>query len=273
VYQTINAAVLSKSEFTVILIPKLEKYVWKHPKLKLICWWESNSFVPLISDTNQPATPEQKEMLLYVVTDTPIEISDHFKEKIKNISSIWFKCCPVFQNTKKSGNKSCTYTPTPQLFRQDIPFGLPSNTNKNKNQPIPLWYYLYKLNVPDNLKKQIYRAQDTQNHKETKSPQQIITDQMVFKVKKLIPDCLMVSVKDKNVGQLRVECQIYAQRRIQKEIVSSKSFKKSNRRVHDILEDLKREYKSADVNHLGYWYKGSLPEDYTLPKQKDPIHK
>ena len=33
VYQTINAAVLSKSEFTVILIPKLEKYVWKHPRL------------------------------------------------------------------------------------------------------------------------------------------------------------------------------------------------------------------------------------------------
>ena len=36
---------------------------------------------------------------------------------------------------------------------------------------------------------------------------------------------------------------------------------------------MKREYRSADVNHLGYWYKGSLPEDYTLPKQKDPINK
>ena len=119
------------------------------------------------------------------------------------------------------------------------------------------------------MKRQIYRSQDIQNHKETKSPQQVITDQMVFKVKKLIPDCLMISVKDKNVGQLRVECQLYAQRRIQKEIVSSKSFEKSNRKVHDILEDLKREYRSADVNHLGYWYKGS----YTLPKQKDPINK
>src|SRR6185503_2357667 len=93
----------------------------------------------------------------------------------------------------------------------------------------------------------------------TKVPNHVITDRMVFQIKKLIPPDLMISIKDKNVGQLRVECQMHAQRRINKEISNSHSFQKIHKHVQDVLRDLKNEYKITNMKHLGYWYNGSLP--------------
>ena len=49
---------------------------------------------------------------------------------------------------------------------------------------------------------------------------------------------MMISIKDKNVGQLRVEFQMHVQRRITKEISDSRSFQKVEENVQVILQNL-----------------------------------
>ena len=250
VHKVLNAAINSKCKHTIILIPKLHRTALHHPKLKLICWWKANYFTPHISNTDIHADEDK----------------DSFKQKLNNISSNCFNCCPFYHQPKDPTNTP-TFTSTTQLYQHDLVFSKKKRTSNNQQHLTVLWYYLFKLHTPEKIKHKIYNEYETPISN-TKIPNHVITDRMVFQIKKLIPPKMMISIKDKNVGQLRVECQMHAQRRITKEISDSRSFQKVEENVQVILQNLQNECKLTNRKHLGYWHHGSLPEDLHCRNRK-----
>ena len=100
-----------------------------------------------------------------------------------------------------------------------------------------------------------------------------LTKKEVINVKKFFPKNMTLSIKDKNSGHIRVECDILAGRRIQKEIYNCENFKIVPYKTNQIMDKLKHLYKQYNLSKIGRWRRGKLPRDYTLPKQKDPINK
>jgi len=100
-----------------------------------------------------------------------------------------------------------------------------------------------------------------------------ITVREVARLKKLFDGKLVVSVKDKNVGQLRVECPLRLYERLKKEIYDCKVFIKVGIKYNDVLRKFDNIFYENDMIKIGRWNNGRIPENYTLPKQKDPIHK
>src|ERR1051325_4227774 len=61
--------------------------------------------------------------------------------------------------------------------------------------------------------------------------------------------------------------------RMKKEIYDSKAFKSITLTHQQIYLQWRSDYNKEHMKKWGCWFKGKLPENYTLPKQKDPINK
>ena len=104
--------------------------------------------------------------------------------------------------------------------------------------------------------------------------QDSISFRMVQEVRKRLPKEMTVSVKDKNTGQLRVECDIVVAKRIQKEIYDCKSFEKViDKNEQDIVEKLRGEVQKYRLGHLGRWHNVVYPKTILSLNKKIPSTK
>ncbi len=93
-------------------------------------------------------------------------------------------------------------------------------------------YYLFLLGIGDKYFKWEYKKKEnTQQTYNVKGAE-------VLKVKKYLKG-LVVSPKDKNIGQLRVECPIRIRDRIKKEVYDSKCFSVSVCSHQEIMKKLR----------------------------------
>src|SRR4051812_4021268 len=80
-----------------------------------------------------------------------------------------------------------------------------------------------------------------------------ITMSEVLKLKKLLDKKLVLSIKDKNIGQLRVECPLRLYERLKKEIYHCKVFIRVGMKYNDILKKFKNIYNQNNMITVGRW--------------------
>ena len=93
----------------------------------------------------------------------------------------------------------------------------------------------------------------------------------ILHVKDKLKD-FIVSTKDKNKGQLFVECPAKYYDRLCQNTNDKGVFEEVALRS-EASKILKNQWEMRGLNKYGGWKKGGLPYMYVLPKQKDPINK
>ncbi len=83
----------------------------------------------------------------------------------------------------------------------------------------------------------------------------------------LTKNAFAVSPKDKNIGQLRIECQFRILDRLKNEIYNCPSFEKCLITHSEVLAKWKTIFISKNLGRFGYKHTGRVPDNYTLNKK------
>ena len=259
----------TSSNTTIVLaIPILESQNYmeltKNPAMHKIIEWQPNTFKFSSSLDNSLSDYSPWAIAFFVVSNnTKVDVDYKIWNEMLTFSRNFLKTEPYFY-PNKFNNK-----PYVRLARI-----LPRPNNKNFNFSLYLEHLLTILKIPSNSKNKILgliRFCRKDKFKEKKEGKIYIKD--IIKARRVIPRNSVVSVKDKNQGQMWIECPAAFKKRIDKEISNCNSLTITKETAPQIIQNLKQEYDANNLKKFGRWRNGSLPYMYIIPKDKDPYNK
>ena len=109
------------------------------------------------------------------------------------------------------------------------------------------------------------------NKQERYEAEQVCTIQEVIQVRRELGN-LVISIKDKNKGQLYVECPKAYQERLKQNTDDTKVFEEV-KDERTLLLGIKERFHNLGLEKFGKILPGTLPYMYVIPKQKDPLNK
>lgn len=251
------------------------------PSLYLQCYWPNNTFEFISIPSYRWKGKEKSKIGIFSTSDMKDKL---FNSDLNNLSVRLFNAVPNF-DTPSFSKHNIVIDFNVRPIGEDVTL---------KTQPklyvdikeVVIRYYFYILKIPENFLQKLFDDNVVCLHNflpiHPKLPNRLkylnythinLTVDKVLNIKKSLHPLLVISRKDKNTGQLRVECQILLRKRIQREIYECKCFQPITSGYQAIVRRIRDVYEKYNLKRFGFWRNGSLPCNFTLPKQKDPLNK